>query len=103
MSARLHWPEPPPAVRRWVPEPGGPIAPPASSSKLHDDRIAARLGIALAVTFSVCFLTGLWSHVQQDPPTWLSIPARPAGLYRITQGLHVITCLLYTSPSPRDS
>jgi len=76
-----------------VPEPGGPITPPASSSKLHDDRIAARLGIALAVTFSVCFLTGLWSHVQQDPPTWLSIPARPAGLYRITQGLHVITGL----------
>ena len=93
MAARLRWPEPPPAVRRWVPEPGGPIAPPASSSKLHDDRIAARLGIALAVTFSICFLTGLWSHVQQDPPTWLAIPARPAGLYRITQGLHVITGL----------
>ena len=93
MAARLRWPEPPPAVRRWVPEPGGPIAPSASSSKLHDDRIAARLGIALAVTFSVCFLTGLWSHVQQDPPTWLGIPARPAGLYRITQGLHVITGL----------
>ena len=93
MGGRLRWPEPPPAVRRWVPEPGGPIAPPASTSKLHDDRIAARLGIALAVTFSICFLTGLWSHVQQDPPTWLAIPARPAGLYRITQGLHVITGL----------
>ena len=93
MAARLRWPEPPPAVRRWLPEPGGPIAPPASSSKLHDDRIAARLGIALAVTFTVCFLTGLWSHVQQDPPTWLAIPARPAWLYRVTQGLHVITGL----------
>ncbi len=93
MATRLRWPEPPPAVRRWLPEPGGPIAPTATSSKLHDDRIAARLGIALAVTFTVCFLTGLWSHVQQDPPSWLAIPARPAGLYRITQGLHVITGL----------
>lgn len=93
MSARLRWPEPPPAVRRWLPEPEGPIAPAATASKLHDERIAARLGIALAVTFSVCFLTGLWSHVQQDPPSWLSIPSRPAGLYRVTQGLHVITGL----------
>lgn len=93
MAARLRWPEPPPNVRRWLPEPDGPIAPPASTSKLHDDRIAARLGIALAVTFTICFLTGLWSHVQQDPPTWLELPARPAGLYRITQGLHVITGL----------
>ena len=93
MAARLRWPEPPPAVRRWLPEPDGPITPPASDSRLHDDRIAARLGIALAVAFTICFLTGLWSHVQQDPPTWLAIPARPAGLYRITQGLHVITGL----------
>jgi hypothetical protein len=93
MAARLRWPEPPPAVRRWLPEPGGPIAPPASSSRLHDERLAARLGIALSVTFSICFLTGLWSHLQQDPPTWLDLPARPAGLYRVTQGLHVITGL----------
>ena len=93
MAARLRWPDAPPALRRWLPEPGGPIAPPASSSRLHDERLAARLGIALAVTFTVCFLTGLWSHVQQDPPSWLELPARPAGLYRVTQGLHVITGL----------
>ena len=93
MAARLRWPEPPPAVRRWLPEPDGPITPAASSSRLHDERLAARLGIALAVTFTVCFLTGLWSHVQQDPPSWLAIPARPAGFYRVTQGLHVITGL----------
>jgi len=67
--------------------------PPASSSRLHDDRVAARIGICLAFTFSICFLTGLWSHLQQDPPTWLELPARPAGLYRVTQGLHVITGL----------
>ena len=38
---------------------------------------------------SVCFLTGLYSHLQQNPVQWLPIPARPAGLYRVTQGLHV--------------
>jgi len=93
MASRLRWPEPPPAIRRWLPEPDGPIAPPASTSRLHDERVAARLGIALAFTFSVCFLTGLWSHLQQDPPSWLAIPARPAGFYRLTQGLHVSTGL----------
>jgi DMSO/TMAO reductase YedYZ molybdopterin-dependent catalytic subunit len=55
----------------------------------HDDRTAAVLGIALGVSFSVCFLTGLYSHLLQQPPTWIAVPPAPAGLYRITQGLHV--------------
>jgi hypothetical protein len=41
------------------------------------------------VLFGTCFLTGLYSHVQQHPLSWLPVPARPAGLYRITQGVHV--------------
>jgi Oxidoreductase molybdopterin binding domain len=56
-----------------------------------DERTAAWLGLALGVTFSVCFATGVWSHLAQDPPGWFSSPARPAGLYRVTQGLHVTT------------
>jgi hypothetical protein len=60
-------------------------------SELHDVRTAAWLGVALGVTFTTCFLTGVWSHLQQDPPSWFSAPARPAGLYRITQGVHVTT------------
>jgi hypothetical protein len=60
-------------------------------SALHDDRTAAWLGIALGVSFTVCFLTGVWSHLQQNPPGWFDPFARPAGLYRITQGLHVAT------------
>ncbi|MBA2280873.1 MAG: molybdopterin-dependent oxidoreductase [Acidimicrobiia bacterium] len=60
-------------------------------SKLHEGRSAAVLGIALGVSFSVCFLTGLWSHFAQHPPSWFDFPARPAGLYRVTQGLHVVT------------
>lgn len=58
-------------------------------SHLHDTRLAAWLGLALGLTFGVCFLTGVWSHLAQDPPSWFTYPARPAGLYRITQGLHV--------------
>lgn len=60
-------------------------------SALHDERTAAWLGIALGVSFSVCFATGLWSHLQQNPPAWFDPIARPAGLYRLTQGLHVAT------------
>jgi DMSO/TMAO reductase YedYZ molybdopterin-dependent catalytic subunit len=54
-------------------------------------RTAAWLGAALGVAFVVCFLTGLFSHLHQHEPSWLDLPARPAGLYRVTQGLHVVT------------
>lgn len=59
----------------------------------HEDppRTAAWLGIALGVAFVTCGLTGLWSHLHQHEPSWLDLPARPAGLYRITQGVHVVT------------
>jgi DMSO/TMAO reductase YedYZ molybdopterin-dependent catalytic subunit len=55
----------------------------------EDERLAALLGIALGVVFTVCFLTGLLSHLIQDPPSWFLWTTRPAGLYRVTQGLHV--------------
>lgn len=60
-------------------------------SELHDTRLAAALGVALGVAFTVCFVTGLISHVIQQPVSWFTWPARPAGLYRVTQGLHVAT------------
>ena len=65
----------------------------ALDQPLHDERTAAILGIGLGVTFTVCFLTGLYSHLLQQPPSWWDVPATPAGLYRITQGLHVATGL----------
>jgi hypothetical protein len=61
------------------------------SEARHGDRVAAVLGIALGVCFSVCFVTGLLSHLIQHPPSWFEWPARPAGLHRVTQGLHVAT------------
>jgi DMSO/TMAO reductase YedYZ molybdopterin-dependent catalytic subunit len=39
----------------------------------------------------VCFLTGLYSHLAQHPASWFHVTASPAGLYRITQGVHVAT------------
>ncbi|OWY61478.1 hypothetical protein B7486_63580, partial [cyanobacterium TDX16] len=57
------------------------------------ERSAALLGMALGVAFLVCFVTGIVSHLVQDPPSWFTWPARPAGLYRINQGLHVTTGL----------
>ncbi len=60
-------------------------------SPLRDERTAAVLGIALGVTFSICFATGLLSHLVQDPGGWFHWPARPAGLYRVTQGVHITT------------
>lgn len=69
----------------------GPLRDGAFKSGLHTERIAALLGIALGVAFTTCFLTGVLSHLIQYPPGWFSWPSRPAGLYRITQGVHVFT------------
>src|SRR5680860_283096 len=60
-------------------------------SRLHHERLAAILGCALGAAFVVCFATGLYSHLAQDPTSWFRLPSRPAGLYRVTQGLHVAT------------
>jgi hypothetical protein len=61
------------------------------TSALHEPRLAAILGLGLATTFGVCFVTGVLSHLTQNEPSWFAWPTRPAGLYRITQGTHVLT------------
>ena len=81
-GTQIEWPA-------WVRR--GPNRDGAASSPLHDERLAAILGIALGVTFTTCFLTGLYSHWAQSSDPWIAFPARPAGLYRVTQGLHVIS------------
>lgn len=63
-------------------------------SALHHPRVAVVIGRWLGVAVAVCFLTGLFSHLQQTTPGWLVIPSRPASLYRVTQGLHVLTGLV---------
>jgi len=68
-----------------------PPSPDSFRSRLHDERTAALLGAALGIAFVTCFATGLLSHVAQDPHPWFPWPTRPAGLYRVTQGVHVAT------------
>ncbi len=64
---------------------------PREDDPRHDETTAARLGLALGIAFGICFLTGVYSHLAQNPTSWFTLPARPAGLYRVTQGLHVAT------------
>ncbi|SBT52854.1 molybdopterin-dependent oxidoreductase [Micromonospora auratinigra] len=60
-------------------------------SPAHAPAVAARLGLWLGVALAVCFGTGLLSHLAQHPPGWFGWPTRPVQLYRITQGLHVLS------------
>ncbi|MEV7597194.1 molybdopterin-dependent oxidoreductase [Kitasatospora sp. NPDC089797] len=71
----------------------GPFRAGAFSSALHEPRTAVVIGRWLGAALLVCFLTGLTSHLLQDPPRWLTgaLPSRPVNGYRVTQGLHVIS------------
>lgn len=77
-----HGPPAPAAVLRGIPG--------RFTSRLHDERIASWLGIALGVSVLVSFGTGLVSHFMQQPAGWMLWPSRPVNLYRVTQGVHVI-------------
>ncbi|MGZ6827662.1 MAG: molybdopterin-dependent oxidoreductase [Mycobacteriales bacterium] len=78
-------PVPPEALRL------GPLREGAFTSRLHSERVASWLGLWLGITFTTCMLTGLWSHVEQHPASWFTVPASPGWLYRVTQGVHVTT------------
>ncbi|MCW2846161.1 MAG: hypothetical protein JWR90_135 [Marmoricola sp.] len=64
---------------------------PHFQSPLRSTAVTARLGRAVGICFAVCFVTGMLSHYQYHPWTWLPEPAHPAQAYRVTQGLHVAT------------
>lgn len=85
MVASIEWPE---VVRRRADGSARPGSP------LRDERTAAILGIALGVSFTLCFATGLYSHWAQSTDPIIAFPARPAGLYRVTQATHVFTGVL---------
>ena len=94
--AQVAAPRRPTVLHRALPEPPeklrqGPLREQAWRSPLRSERTAALLGLGVAITFGICFVTGVLSHVAQNPPSWLTWPARPVGLYRVTQGLHVVT------------
>ena len=74
----------------------GPFAENAFPSRLHGERTAALLGIALGTAFTICFVTGLMSHFTQRGPHEIANawPSRPVSLYRVTQGIHVLSGML---------
>ena len=78
-------------VERMTTDPGRPLRQGRCQSALRDERVGAWLGAALGVMFTTCFVTGVLSHLQQHPVPWFPVPARPVGLYRVTQGIHVVT------------
>jgi DMSO/TMAO reductase YedYZ molybdopterin-dependent catalytic subunit len=53
--------------------------------------VTARVGRVLGICFGICFVTGMLSHYQYHPWTWLPEPASPVWGYRVTQGIHVAT------------
>jgi DMSO/TMAO reductase YedYZ molybdopterin-dependent catalytic subunit len=61
------------------------------TSPLRDVRVTARVGSALGVAITVCFVTGLVSHLHQHPIGWLPISPDPVWGFRVNQGLHVTT------------
>ncbi|MBV9820897.1 MAG: molybdopterin-dependent oxidoreductase [Actinobacteria bacterium] len=67
---------------------------PAFSAGPRSEAVTARIGRLLGIAFGLCFLTGLLSHYQYAPWSWLPIPAAPAWGYRLSQGTHVITGLV---------
>lgn len=58
-------------------------------SGLRGPRTTARVGVWLGIAFAICFITGLYSHASQLATPAVALPASPARLYQLTQGLHV--------------
>lgn len=59
------------------------------ASPTRSSRLTVVVGRWLGVSFTICFLTGLFSHGLQNPPSWMFFPTRPVWIYQLTQGLHV--------------
>lgn len=59
------------------------------ASPTRSSRLTVVLGRWLGLGFTICFLTGLFSHGLQEPPSWMFFPTSPAWIYQLTQGIHV--------------
>ncbi|MFI5086189.1 MAG: molybdopterin-dependent oxidoreductase [Actinomycetales bacterium] len=59
------------------------------ASPVRGTRLTVVLGRALATVFLLCFVTGVFSHLLQDPPSWMVYPLRPVWIYQLTQGVHI--------------
>ncbi|BAS11207.1 oxidoreductase molybdopterin binding [Arthrobacter sp. Hiyo4] len=59
------------------------------ASPTRSTRLTVVLGRWLGLSFTVCFLTGLFSHGLQNPPSWMFFPTSPVWIYQLTQGTHI--------------
>lgn len=59
------------------------------TSPNRNARTAVVIGRLLGLAFTICLLTGLYSHFLQEPASWMHFPTRPVSLYRWTQGIHI--------------
>lgn len=80
-----------PAPTSPVPTSPPPRRLPRFTSPLRSTALTARVGRLLGIAFGICFVTGMLSHYQYHPWSWLPEPASPAWGYRLTQGVHVAT------------
>jgi hypothetical protein len=64
---------------------------PRFSSSLRSTAVTARVGRVLGIAIAILFVTGLLSHYQYEPWSWLPEPAKPVWGYRLTQGIHIAT------------
>jgi hypothetical protein len=46
----------------------------------HHRSVTSRIGLWLGIAFTVAFITGLFSHYVQHPPSWFFWPSRPVSL-----------------------
>ncbi|MGN8048972.1 molybdopterin-dependent oxidoreductase [Curtobacterium sp. 22159] len=59
------------------------------ASPNRNARSAVVFGRLLGAAFLVCFATGVYSHLLQQPLPGMRFPTRPAQLYQVTQGVHI--------------
>ncbi len=59
------------------------------ASPNRNARSAVVLGRLLGIAFLVCFGTGVYSYLLQQPLPGMRFPTRPTQLYQFTQGLHI--------------
>lgn len=61
----------------------------AMASPNRNARSAVVTGRLLGIAFVVCFGTGVYSYLLQQPLPGMRFPTQPAQLYQFTQGLHI--------------
>ncbi|MCP2637625.1 hypothetical protein K0817_013785 [Microbacterium sp. HD4P20] len=62
----------------------------ALGSAERTPRMAVVIGRLLGAGMLVCLLTGVYSHLLQDPSAPVVLPTRPVELYQWSQGTHVM-------------